>query len=455
MKLLITLIKYMLSLAVVGLLVVAIGVYASLNMLFDEQPAMTEFPKASLEDIKRIKHIAIEVNRQFNQQGVNQLTLSERDINLGLGHFGPTTIRIPDDTYARINLTADQSNIQITLPASYAAEQLHLELKNQLTNKQLIAFNIVRGWVTDQWLNANWDIQIDNNAAQGQWLTPGKLTVGAITLSDSISQAIAQQIISEALAQPGATQITSAWENIKSINHLGEQLTVEYTLPSNGQTGLNSYQSLILTPDEQQLVATYEKELRSLPKNGPLVSLIAPLFEIAQRRSNKTSNPAAENRAALLALAKYFGGDELGSMLNMNAAAKLTLNAPPYTIYGRRDLAQHLVLSAGLTLVADEGLAELIGLDKEISDLMGGKTISAWDLLADKAGVRLAQNATQTAKSARRVQIAIAKASKDTDILPDLGADFSYSGDRFSTEDIDELATLVELYLEELDILKK
>ena len=104
--------------------------------------------------------------------------------------------------------------------------------------------------------------------------------------------------------------------------------------------------------------------------------------------------------------------------------------------------------------MADEGLAELIGLDKEISDLMGGKTISAWDLLADKAGVRLAQNATRSAKSARQLQVTLAKANRDGHILPDLGADFSYSSDRFSTEDIEELSILIELYLEEIAILK-
>ena len=85
---------------------------------------------------------------------------------------------------------------------------------------------------------------------------------------------------------------------------------------------------------------------------------------------------------------------------------------------------------------------------------MGGKTISAWDLLADKAGVRLAQNATRSAKSARQLQINLAKAKRDEHILPDLGVEFSYSNDQFSTEDLEELSILVELYLEELDILK-
>ena len=69
-------------------------------------------------------------------------------------------------------------------------------------------------------------------------------------------------------------------------------------------------------------------------------------------------------------------------------------------------------------MIADEGIAELIGLDKEINDLLGGKTISAWDLLADKAGVRFANNATRSAKSARELQILASQATKDSDILP-------------------------------------
>lgn len=455
MKTIFAVIKYLIIIAIVGILLGALALYAAFNMVFDQEPTLSEFNKASLEDIKRIKRIAIEVNSQFNQPGPKQLTVNERDINLGISHFGPTTIRIPDSTYARVNLSEQQSDVQLTLPANYVTTQLIQQTKQQLTDKQLLVANIVKGWVEKKWVNATWFFNIDKTAEQGRWLSPGQLSIGSITLSEKLSQEIADRILTKALAQPESKQMVDAWKNIKGVEKIGEQILIDYVLPKSGNTALTSYQSLVLTADEQQLVAIYVKHLKTLPKRGPLVALLAPLFETVKTRSSKSNDPVGENRAALLALAKAFGGDELTAMLSDSTARKIRTSFPPYTIYGRRDLAQHMVLSAGLTLVADEGIAELIGLDKEISDLRGGKTISAWDLLADKAGVRVANKATRSAKSARQLQIAVADAKQDSDILPDLGADFSYSEDRFSTEHLDDLTALVELYLEEIDILKK
>ncbi len=455
MKTIFAVIKYLIIIALVGILLGALALYVAINKVFDQEPTLTEFNKASLEDIKRIKRIAIEVNSQFNQPGPKQLTVSERDINLGISHFGPTTIRIPDSTFARVNLAEQQSDVQLTLPANYVTTQLIQQTKQQLSDKQLLIANIAKGWVEKKWINATWSFNIDKSAEQGRWLSPGQLSIGSIALSEELSQEIADRILTEALAQPESKQMLDAWKNIKGVEKIGEQILIDYVLPKSGNTALTSYQSLVLTADEQQLVAIYVKYLKTLPKRGPLVALLAPLFETVKTRSSKSNDPVGENRAALLALAKAFGGDELTAMLSDTTARTIRTSFPPYTIYGRRDLAQHMVLSAGLTLVADEGIAELIGLDKEISDLRRGKTISAWDLLADKAGVRLANKATRSAKSARQLQIAVADAKQDSDILPDLGADFSYSEDRFSTEHLDDLTALVELYLEELAILKK
>lgn len=454
MKVFYSIIKYLFFLTLTAILLSALGLFTAMHLLFDDKAEITQFEKASLADIKRIKKIAIEVSGQLNQQGVQQIVLSERDLNLGISHFAPGLLQLPKNSFARIAVTEQQQAINVTIPANYVSEQFYLQTKHQLSDNQRMAFNLLKDWVSNKWVNATLNIAIDNDAETGQWIKPSRIRVGAIKLNESLSQSIADTLIAEALKQPTAKPAILAWGNIKGIQHKDNEITIDYTLPNTGQSALSSYQSLLLSPDEQQLISIYETQLEQLPKRGQLVSLIAPLFEFALTRSKQSNNPVAENRAALLTLAKYFGGDDLTSMLSTNTIANFQANAKPYTIYGRRDLAQHMVLSAGLTLVADEGLAELIGLDKEISDLMGGKTISAWDLLADKAGVRLAQNATRSAKSARQLQIDLAKARRDEHILPDLGADFSYSSDRFSIEDIDELSSLVNLYLEELDILK-
>jgi len=454
MKFLYSIIKSLLFFTLAMFVLCVIGLFTTIHLLFDEQPSLLQYEKASLADIQRIKKVAIEVSGQLQQQGTQQLILSERDINLGISHFGPALLRLPKNGYARVAITEQQQAVEITLPADYVSDQFYRQFKNQLNDHQLTAFNFLQNWTSEKWVNLQLEITVNPSAKSGQWIQPSHIRLGSIQLSQSISKDITDVILTEALAQPAAKPALLAWGNIKGIQHQGNDITIDYVLPQQGETALSNYESLLFSPDEQQLIAIYEKQLLQLPKQGQLVSLLAPLFEFALSRSHTSKDPVAENRAALLALAKSFGGDELTTMLSPAIIANFQANAKPYTIYGRRDLALHMVLSAGLTLVADEGLAELIGLDKEISDLMGGKTISAWDLLADKAGVRLAQNATRSAKSARQLQIKLSKARRDNHILPDLGADFSYSGDRFSTEDIEELTLLVELYLEELDILR-
>ena len=454
MKFLYSIIKSLLFFTLAMFVLCVIGLFTTIHLLFDEQPSLLQYEKASLADIQRIKKVAIEVSGQLQQQGTQQLILSERDINLGISHFGPALLRLPKSGYARVAITEQQQAVEITLPADYVSDQFYRQFKNQLNDHQLTAFNFLQNWTSEKWVNLQLEITVNPSAKSGQWIQPSRIRLGSIQLSQSISKDITDVILTEALAQPAAKPALLAWGNIKGIQHQGNDITIDYVLPQQGETSLSNYESLLFSPDEQQLIAIYEKQLLQLPKQGQLVSLLAPLFEFALSRSHTSKDPVAENRAALLALAKSFGGDELTTMLSPATIANFQANAKPYTIYGRRDLALHMVLSAGLTLVADEGLAELIGLDKEISDLMGGKTISAWDLLADKAGVRLAQNATRSAKSARQLQIKLSKARRDNHILPDLGADFSYSGDRFSTEDIEELTLLVELYLEELDILR-
>jgi hypothetical protein len=454
MKFLYSIIKSLLFFTLAMFVLCVIGLFTTIHLLFDEQPSLLQYEKASLADIQRIKKVAIEVSGQLQQQGTQQLILSERDINLGISHFGPALLRLPKNGYARVAITEQQQAVEITLPADYVSDQFYRQFKNQLNDHQLTAFNFLQNWTSEKWVNLQLEITVNPSAKSGQWIQPSRIRLGSIQLSQSISKDITDVILTEALTQPAAKPALLAWGNIKGIQHQGNDITIDYVLPQQGETALSNYESLLFSPDEQQLIAIYEKQLLQLPKQGQLVSLLAPLFEFALSRSQTSKDPVAENRAALLALAKSFGGDELTTMLSPATIANFQANAKPYTIYGRRDLALHMALSAGLTLVADEGLAELIGLDKEISDLMGGKTISAWDLLADKAGVRLAQNATRSAKSARQLQIKLSKARRDNHILPDLGADFSYSGDRFSTEDIEELTLLIELYLEELDILK-
>lgn len=65
------------------------------------------------------------------------------------------------------------------------------------------------------------------------------------------------------------------------------------------------------------------------------------------------------------------------------------------TMRGRRDLAQHFVVSAALAVLVGPEAAEAIGALKEVRDAQGGSGFSFVDLTADLAGVALAGRVRQ------------------------------------------------------------
>lgn len=439
------------SLAAICLLITAV-LWLSLNMLLQDEPLLTEFEKASLEDLQRIKMLASRASMAYTSESEQSMDLTDRDINLGISYFGPTQITIPESTYLKTRIVQSEGTISATVPVQLIHEQVDTQ---KLIDKkwQISLWNMLKNSTQDKWINAEWRLTIDDSDEKSKWIKPGKLRIGSIVLTKAISDRIAQTAYAEFLNQKQSQIALDTWENISGLRLENDLLKITYRLPSSNQV-LSSYQSLVLSADEQENIAHYSKVLERLPESGPLHSILAPMFSEAVERSNNSLNPVAENRAVLLALSKAYGGDQLLQMFG-EATFEQFQSPAPYSIYKRRDLAQHYILSAGLTLIADESIASLIGVDKEITDLTRGRTISAWDLLADKAGARLAQNATNTAQSARQVQVALSNARTDGDLLPNIADEFEFSNDRFSLDELDDLDVLIELYLEQHPLLRK
>ncbi len=432
---------FFLTLALLALLLVAALYHGST----DAQPAIERFEKASLEDIKRIKGLLLAANTPPIAGTHSTITLSERDINLGIGYLGPATLPVPKNSYARIALLKDSGLVSVSLPVSALATQAY----NYLDPKWHDALQWLAERTTDDWLNINWHLQ-----EQADTLVSGAIQIGAFTLNEEISASVVSHALTQLQNSQAGKELTTAWNNIKTVDIEERSLSAVYTLPKSNQSPLGSYQSLVLSQRETRLIENYTNELATLPRSGSLLKALQGLMQVAQENSALGADPIAENRALILALAKAYGGDQLLGMLDTNQRRVTGTLKTPYTIYGRRDLAQHMVLSAGLSLIADEQFAELLGADKELADLQGGKTISAWDLLADRAGIRLARAATASKQSARHVQQQIVAIERDSQLLPDLGADFSSELDRFSPADLNDLKLLADLSLDELPLYK-
>ncbi|HMM46614.1 MAG TPA: hypothetical protein PKC12_01390 [Thiobacillaceae bacterium] len=177
---------------------------------------------------------------------------------------------------------------------------------------------------------------------------------------------------------------------------------------------------LLIAPEDQTRMLAYADQLDALIKRHPrgstvpLATIMAPLFAHAQTRGDEA---AEENRAALTALAAYLSGISLPKLLQGDSASIRRAPRVLLSLHGRRDFAEHYVVSAALTVNGGSRLANAIGLIKEEEDATRGSGFSFTDLAANRAGVRLGEDAM--GEAAAQVRRALAAARTDTDLLPD------------------------------------
>jgi len=149
------------------------------------------------------------------------------------------------------------------------------------------------------------------------------------------------------------------------------------------------------------------------------VALDIPLKAVMARARDRarTRDPMTENLAALVGLATVAGHPRLADVLGVrDEIPVLPCGRPFITLAGRRDLAQHFSLSAGLTALFAGRLSWAAGEWKELSDSLSGPTgFSFVDLAADRAGVRLALKALGPQAAATPVQVIATPAA---DLLP-------------------------------------
>jgi hypothetical protein len=167
--------------------------------------------------------------------------------------------------------------------------------------------------------------------------------------------------------------------------------------------------------------------------------LLEIAFAYAEDNSHGT-DAALPNRAAILALGKILGDDNIARV----GGRDLELGPPDARVAlrrriqlgGRGDLSQHFWVSAALAVLADQQRSLAVGLGKEMMDATpGGTGFSFVDMAANSAGIRLATAATRDSRSAHTVQMRIRQGVEVADLLPSTrGLPEQITGDRFQTE---------------------
>lgn len=188
---------------------------------------------------------------------------------------------------------------------------------------------------------------------------------------------------------------------------------------------LEEITSSLVARGDLPLALRYQRHLAFrvwlVPKGQPIAlgELMSYLMEKAAAEPART-DPLAVNRALILVLAAYVNGQTL-----RDPDAPGTEPEPVrrrVLLRGRQDLAQHFLSSAAVALRGNSGLSRLVGWYKELSDADGGSGFSFADMAANRAGIRLATQATANRDEARRVQQAAADGLTDDDLMPSIDA---------------------------------
>ncbi|HSQ07570.1 MAG TPA: hypothetical protein VLM84_07755 [Chromatiaceae bacterium] len=182
----------------------------------------------------------------------------------------------------------------------------------------------------------------------------------------------------------------------------------------------------LLSPEEQARLRLYQAKALALAPGQPVsqpislaVLLSALLTEAADRSTEVDADPVAENRAALAAAAAYANRRLVRDL----SGADVTAPRPPMhpiTLAGRRDLAKHFTSSAALAAQGGSLFSDAVGLFKELTDANGGSGFSFADLAADRAGVRLAELATENPQQAGLLQQAARAGLAEGDLMIEL-----------------------------------
>lgn len=166
-------------------------------------------------------------------------------------------------------------------------------------------------------------------------------------------------------------------------------------------------------------------EIQQGTEKYTLADFVNHAFLLAKKRSeNATAETVkVESKAALVGLVLYFGPEKLKLLLSGLPETSREDEIKRYylknkvTLQGRVDLQKHFVYSIGLQLLSTTYASDAVGEFKEFLDAnKGGSGFSFADLMADRAGTRLAIIVAKDDLTAESQHILATV--KDSELLP-------------------------------------
>jgi hypothetical protein len=351
-----------------------------------DTPSVRNDTRLSVDDVARAKRLLAENNPRTLRDGERRaVKLSERELNLLLSYV------LPDSYACKVDLAAGKARFLASL---------------RLPDNPI-----------GPYLNLDFDMLETTGLPSA-----GRLHLGHLRLPDWLLRAVAG--FADLRLAARLPEYRELLESIDSVKVGENAVRVVYRWQASLAEQLQERgREFMLPPEQRRRVLYYYGTIRSaaesLPRGSSLAGIIGPLFARARDRTAAGADPVEENRALLLALGMVMQGanpDRLATDAEIPVPRVRGLRA---TLRGRGDLAQHFAISAALAAGGGSELADVIGVFKELSDSQGGSGFSFADLLADRAGVVLAEQALGS--SAAQMQRALAGRYEESLIMPPIG----------------------------------
>ena len=349
-------------------------------------PRVLDSMSLSVDDVDNVRRLLRDNDpRRLRDGESKRAVLTERELNLMLRHA------IPEGYAARVRLARGRVTIAASMP---------------------VPDNPLGSYVNTQLVLVE----------DGQSLQPVAISVGRIHLPAWLAGRLAT--LGNRLIQGRVPEYGAMLESLESVQADEDALAVTYRWRSEFLAQFRDRgRALVLSEERRRRILAYYAAVArvgsTLTGSVSLAAVLGPLFEEAARQTDAGADPGEENRALILALGMAVQGTDPAFLGASGDAPVPIVRNLPVTLRGRRDLAQHFAISAALAAGGGGKLADAIGVFKELSDARGGSGFSFADLLADRAGVALAESATGT--GARRLQSRLAGTVDETVFMPSIG----------------------------------
>lgn len=354
--------------ALLGLaLLLVIGAAVVMMLLRDSSPSLQPMPEISAEQ------------REWGKRLLHQGLLE------GVGARGEAITLTPADLDILSVLLTEQiidSRLQIVPGDDSAQVSVALRLPAELGG----------------WLNVRALLVAPAGVLAFQHVEVGQLPVPAALAELALQQVLAALQIP---ALPGGIEFSP------QAIRLGTNPTL---------TGGPDQFSAVLGGDETARVLTAQRRLAQLSvlsTDRRWIDAAELLSALIAAVPADAADPVAENRAAIIALAAYVNGRSLPDPSGAPPPRWI-----PVRMHGRVDIPQHFFTSGALVLQSGRGVANLIGLAKELDDAKTSSGFNFSDLAANRAGNRFAELATAGPSEARRIQQMARAGLSEADIMP-------------------------------------